>query len=134
MTIASDIVIDRAPWLEVAARVADGATRVLSVLVLILAIDRVPAAGRADDRRRRRATAARIAPMRASSAFVVLAGVLDVVGLASFAYGLEHAETWLVGLASSFGPAVTIIVAVALARRATAADPVGRPGRRSSPG
>jgi drug/metabolite transporter (DMT)-like permease len=31
-----------------------------------------------------------------------------------FAYGLEHAETWLVGLASSFGPAVTIIAAVAL--------------------
>jgi drug/metabolite transporter (DMT)-like permease len=29
-------------------------------------------------------------------------------------YGLEHAETWLVGLASSFGPAVTIIAAVAL--------------------
>ena len=30
----------------------------------------------------------------------------------SFAYGLEVAETWLVGLASSFGPAVTIVVAV----------------------
>ena len=44
---------------------------------------------------------------------VVLAGVLDVVGLMSFAYGLEVAETWLVGLASSFGPAVTIVVAVA---------------------
>jgi drug/metabolite transporter (DMT)-like permease len=44
---------------------------------------------------------------------VVLAGVLDVVGLISFAYGLEVAETWLVGLASSFGPAVTIVVAVA---------------------
>ena len=39
--------------------------------------------------------------------------VLDVVGLVSFAYGLEVAETWLVGLASSFGPAVTIVVAVA---------------------
>jgi len=44
---------------------------------------------------------------------VVLAGVLDIVGLMSFAYGLEVAETWLVGLASSFGPAVTIVVAVA---------------------
>ena len=49
-----------------------------------------------------------------SSAAVVLAGILDVLGLMSFTYGLEHAETWLVGLASSFGPAVTIIVAVAL--------------------
>jgi drug/metabolite transporter (DMT)-like permease len=44
---------------------------------------------------------------------VVLAGTLDIVGLMSFAYGLEVAETWLVGLASSFGPAVTIVVAVA---------------------
>ncbi len=46
-------------------------------------------------------------------AAVLAAGVLDIVGLIVFAYGLEHAETWLVGLASSFGPAVTIIVAVA---------------------
>ena len=56
-------------------------------------------------------------------------GVLDVIGLVSFAYGLEHAETWLVGLASSFGPAVTIIVAVALLGERLRADPVGRPGR-----
>lgn len=41
------------------------------------------------------------------------AGLLDVVGLISFAIGLERSETWLVGLASSFGPAVAVIVAVA---------------------
>jgi drug/metabolite transporter (DMT)-like permease len=35
------------------------------------------------------------------------------VGLISFAIGLERSETWLVGLASSFGPAVAVIVAVA---------------------
>jgi drug/metabolite transporter (DMT)-like permease len=46
-------------------------------------------------------------------ALVILAGLLDVLGLVFFMYGLEHAETWLVGLASSFGPAVTIIAAVA---------------------
>jgi drug/metabolite transporter (DMT)-like permease len=44
--------------------------------------------------------------------FLVLAGTLDVLGLIVFTYGLENAETWLVGLASSFGPAVTIIYAV----------------------
>ena len=44
---------------------------------------------------------------------IVLAGALDVLGLISFAIGLESAPTWLVGLASSFGPAVTILVAVA---------------------
>jgi drug/metabolite transporter (DMT)-like permease len=43
-----------------------------------------------------------------------LAGLLDVVGLVSFGIGLERAETWLVGLASSFGPAVAVVVAVAV--------------------
>ena len=44
---------------------------------------------------------------------IVLAGTLDVVGLIAFAIGLETAPTWMVGLAASFGPAVTIVVAVA---------------------
>ena len=39
-------------------------------------------------------------------------GLLDATGLVSLAIGLERAPTWLVGLASSFGPAVTILVAV----------------------
>ena len=44
---------------------------------------------------------------------LVLVGVLDVLGLIAFAIGLETAPTWMVGLAASFGPAVTIMVAVA---------------------
>jgi drug/metabolite transporter (DMT)-like permease len=44
---------------------------------------------------------------------VLASGLLDVIGLISFAIGLEVAETWLVGLASSFGPAVAVLVAVA---------------------
>jgi drug/metabolite transporter (DMT)-like permease len=44
---------------------------------------------------------------------VLVAGVLDMAGLVVYAIGLERAETWLVGLASSLGPAVTILVAVA---------------------
>ena len=51
---------------------------------------------------------------RAVLGVVVLAGVVDVIGLISFAIGLEVAETWLVGLASSFGPAVAVVVAVVL--------------------
>ena len=44
----------------------------------------------------------------------VLAGVLDVAGLAVVrATGSRSRPTWLVGLASSFGPAVTILIAVA---------------------
>jgi DME family drug/metabolite transporter len=51
---------------------------------------------------------------RAVLGVVVLAGVVDVIGLISFAIGLEVAETWLVGQASSFGPAVAVVVAVVL--------------------
>ena len=108
MTIGSDIVLERTGWVEVLL-VSRSANAVISVLVLVLAMTvlRGPAApllqgedaggGRVDNR---------------VIAAIVVAGVLDVVGLMSFAYGLEVAETWLVGLASSFGPAVTIVVAV----------------------
>jgi drug/metabolite transporter (DMT)-like permease len=109
MTIASDIVLERTGWVEVLL-VSRSANAVASVLVLIVATTalRGPAApllqgedadgGRADKR---------------VVGAVALAGFLDIVGLMSFAYGLEVADTWLVGLASSFGPAVTIVVAVA---------------------
>jgi drug/metabolite transporter (DMT)-like permease len=43
-----------------------------------------------------------------------LTGVLDTAGFVVFAVGLEVAPTWIVGLASSFGPAVTVLVAVVL--------------------
>jgi drug/metabolite transporter (DMT)-like permease len=112
MSIGADIVIDRAPWLEVLL-VARLSNATLSVLVLIVAStflrqrasvliegsDGIAGGRRAD----RRVVGA-----------VVLSGVLDIVGLMAFSYGLEHAPTWLVGLASSFGPAVTIVAAVAL--------------------
>ena len=109
MTIGTDIVIERTGWIEILL-VSRSANAVISVIVLIVAMTvlRGPArpllqgenaeGGRLDKR---------------VIAAVVLAGVLDVLGLMSFAYGLEVAETWLVGLASSFGPAVTIVVAVA---------------------
>ena len=109
MTIGTDIVIERTGWIEILL-VSRSANAIFSVLVLVVAMTalRGPAApllqgedadgGRIDKR---------------VVAAVALAGRLDVVGLMSFAYGLEVAETWLVGLASSFGPAVTIVVAVA---------------------
>ena len=53
-------------------------------------------------------------PNRQAWLLVAGGGVLDAVGLISIAIGLESAPTWLVGLASSFGPAVTILAAVAL--------------------
>jgi len=52
-------------------------------------------------------------PARAATS-AGLAGLLDVVGTVAFAIGLAVAPTWIVGLASSFGPAVAVIVAVVL--------------------
>lgn len=110
MTIGSDIVVDRAPWLEMLL-VARTANAGLSIAVLVLAwtVFRnragplIEGSDGPDGHADRRVVGA-----------VVLSGVLDVLGLIVFAYGLAYAETWLVGLASSFGPAVTIVVAVAL--------------------
>jgi drug/metabolite transporter (DMT)-like permease len=39
-------------------------------------------------------------------------GLLDAAANTSFAVGLERSETWIVGLASSFGPALAIVFAV----------------------
>jgi drug/metabolite transporter (DMT)-like permease len=112
MSIGADVVIDRAPWLQVLL-VTRLSNAILSTAILVLVLTRL-----------RRQAAPLIegaegeglagSAARAVIAAVVLSGVLDVVGLMSFSYGLEHAETWLVGLASSFGPAVTIVAAVAL--------------------
>jgi len=41
-------------------------------------------------------------------------GLLDIVGFVAFAIGLEQAPAWILGLASSFGPVVSVIVAVLL--------------------
>jgi drug/metabolite transporter (DMT)-like permease len=43
---------------------------------------------------------------------VVIVGLLDVLGFIAFAIGLGIAPAWIVGLASSFGPAVAVLVAV----------------------
>ena len=115
MSIASDIVIDHAGWLQVLL-VSRTTNAILTVIILILAvtvarrlaqpvlIGEDGTDGSTDDRRR---FDGRVV------ALIGLAGLLDVLGLVVFMYGLEHAETWLVGLASSFGPAVTILAAVA---------------------
>jgi drug/metabolite transporter (DMT)-like permease len=109
MSIVSDIVIDFAGWLEV-LMVSRTANAVLSVGILVAALtvaSRFAAPVVIGTDGERHGIDAR------SMALIGLAGVLDVAGLIVFMYGLEHAETWLVGLASSFGPAVTIVVAVA---------------------
>ena len=105
MTIVGDIALDSAGWIEVllVSHLVNAAVCVLAVVVLAV-------------RDRRRVGDLAVADQRGRLrllGLLVLSGTLDIIGLAFFAIGLETAPTWLVGLASSFGPAVTIIIAVA---------------------
>jgi drug/metabolite transporter (DMT)-like permease len=51
--------------------------------------------------------------VRGFVALGLLAGLLDVAGYVAYATGLQQSLAWLVGLSSSFGPAVAVLVAVA---------------------
>jgi drug/metabolite transporter (DMT)-like permease len=106
MAITTDIALETMTWLQVysIARGVNAAIGITVIVVLAIGGSRMierPAGG----------------PSWPASRVVVaitLAGVLDVLGLIAFATGLESAPTWMVSLAASFGPAVTILVAVAL--------------------
>jgi drug/metabolite transporter (DMT)-like permease len=108
MAITMDIALESADWIQVLL-----VSRLVSALVSILAI---VALTRAGARTGPRSLEPRPKPIsrRRVGLMLVLAGALDATGLISFAIGLSSAPTWLVGLASSFGPAVTILVAVAV--------------------
>jgi drug/metabolite transporter (DMT)-like permease len=104
MAITMDIALESADWIQVLL-----VSRLVIGFVSILAIAAVAVAGR----RRPSAPGGPPVPVRRVAVMLVIAGALDATGLISFAIGLSSAPTWLVGLASSFGPAVTILVAVA---------------------
>jgi drug/metabolite transporter (DMT)-like permease len=105
MTVGLAEAIETAAWLPVIA-LSRAVNAVLTVgLVAVAMLSR----HRAFDP----VLSAPLAPTRRAWLLVVLGGVLDAAGLISISVGLEQAPTWLVGLASSFGPAVTILAAVA---------------------
>jgi drug/metabolite transporter (DMT)-like permease len=106
MAITMDVALESAGWLQVLLL-----SRLVTAVVSIVAVVAIGLAGRH----------APEAPSPAGSVnrrgvgiMLLVAGSLDVSGLVSFSIGLSSAPTWMVGLASSFGPAVTILVAVAL--------------------
>ncbi|MBA2382392.1 MAG: EamA family transporter [Chloroflexi bacterium] len=105
MTIGLAEAIETSAWLPVIA-LSRAVNAVLTVIVVAVAmLTRHPAF-----------RAVLVAPLPASRgawALIVLGGILDAAGLISISIGLEGSSTWLVGLASSFGPAVTILAAVA---------------------
>ena len=115
LTVGLATPIRAAGWLPVvlASRLANAATiwLVLGVVVLLL-----PSRGALVHRVlvRRSGRARHAGRARRALIAAALAGVLDVIGVVAFAIGLEVAPTWIVGLASSFGPVVAVIVAVAL--------------------
>ena len=106
MAITMDVALDSAGWLQVLLL-----SRLVTAVISIAAVLAVAGSGR----RTVEAGSTRAAVNgRRVGAMLLVAGSLDVTGLAAFSIGLSSAPTWMVGLASSFGPAVTIIVAVAL--------------------
>jgi len=106
MAITTDIALETMSWLQVysIARGVNATIGIVAIVVLTVAGHRL--VGRPVD--------APVWPATRVVGALVLAGVLDVLGLIAFATGLESAPTWMVSLAASFGPAVTILVAVAL--------------------
>ena len=106
MAITSDIALETMSLAPAVRRSPAASTARLVILLVVVVARTGIAAGR------RPTNGPSWSRSRLVGAFVV-AGTLDVLGLIAFAIGLETAPTWMVGLAASFGPAVTIIVAVA---------------------
>ena len=106
MAITTDIALYSADALQVLliSRLVTATTTVTIVAIVLLRSRSMAGATPADAGPRRADPRALVA--------IVLAGTLDVIGLTAFTVGLETAPTWMVGLASSFGPAVTIVAAV----------------------
>ena len=111
MAITTDIALESAGWLQVllVSRLVTAAISVV-VILAVSALRTSPIFAEGGGDALPPATRGHRGKVVAA---IVVAGSLDVLGLISFTIGLERAPTWMVGLASSFGPAVTIIVAVA---------------------
>jgi drug/metabolite transporter (DMT)-like permease len=105
MTVGLAEAIETSAWLPVIA-LSRGVNALLAAALVALAlVSRHRVFGPV--------TRADLPPNRQAWILVAGGGLLDAAGLISISIGLESAPTWLVGLASSFGPAVTILAAVA---------------------
>ena len=102
--------IQSAGWLPVllTARIANAAT-VLTVLLVVFTFRPKAAAPLLSGSTDRVPGLLAVAILAA-----VVGGALDITGFVAFAIGLEQAPAWIVGLASSFGPVVSVIVAIVL--------------------
>jgi drug/metabolite transporter (DMT)-like permease len=110
LTIGMAGPIRSAGWLPVllVARIANAAT-VMTILVVVFAFRPRAAEPLISGATDRAPGLLRIAVLAA-----IAGGALDITGLVAFAIGLEQAPAWIVGLASSFGPVVSVVVAIVL--------------------
>ncbi len=108
MTVASSGPVKQVGWLEFS--LLSRAVNVVAIwaLLIVSLATRAPAF--------QPFLAAGEARSRVGALAIVTAGLFDIVGLVSFTIGLEQADTWIVGLASSFGPAVAVVFAVLFMR------------------
>ena len=106
LTVGMATPIAAAGWLPVlvTSRIANAATIWTVLAIVVLAKPRGSGVLLASSAPR----------TRLAIAAALVAGVVDIAGFVAFAIGLEVAPTWIVGLASSFGPAVAVLVAVVL--------------------
>jgi drug/metabolite transporter (DMT)-like permease len=105
MAITMDVALESADWVQVllVSRLVIVAVSVAVIVTLAVVGRPVPEGSPPREP----------IPVLRVGAMLLVAGALDATGLIAFAIGLSNAPTWMVGLASSFGPAVTILVAVA---------------------
>ena len=105
MAITTDVALETMSWVQTytIARIVNASIAMVAVLIL---------ARRATSALGQRPTDGPDWSDGRVAGVTILAASLDVVGLVAFAVGLETAPTWMVGLAASLGPAVTIIAAV----------------------
>lgn len=108
MTVASSGPVRQVGWLEFS--VMSRTVNVIAIWTLFIVTVRTKAPVFAP------LVAAGEARSKVGVVAIVAAGLLDIIGLVSFTIGLEQAETWMVGLASSFGPAIAVLVAVTFMR------------------
>jgi drug/metabolite transporter (DMT)-like permease len=106
MAITMDVALESAGWPQVLV-----VSHLVTAAISIAAVVGVALVGR---RAATKAPAMDPVQVRRVVALLLVAGSLDVVGLISFTIGLSSAPTWMVALAASSGPAITILVAVAL--------------------
>ena len=113
MTVGVATLVRDAPLLPVLLVVRATAAAIVWALLAGRAIARRAGARRAAAGPADAASAGGTGLVRRALGLALLAGMTDIAGYVAYATGLRDSLAWLVGLTSSFGPAVAFLFAVA---------------------